>query len=124
MIETGMKDKLSHLVEHWERHYLYGGAMEYMQCANELLAILDAEGDGGALLDALDHRNLCHASGKPEWPQNCDCPKHAHPERSGVVSDEDVDSACDAYASCGEHYVMPRIDRMRAALESYERNRK
>jgi len=43
-----MKDKLSHLVEHWERHYLYGGAMEYMQCANELRATLDADGDSGA----------------------------------------------------------------------------
>ena len=44
-----MKDKLSHLVEHWERHYLYGGAMEYMQCANELRATLDADGDSGAM---------------------------------------------------------------------------
>ena len=59
MIETGMKDKLSHLVEHWERHYLYGGAMEYMQCANELRATLDAEGDGWAMENS--HARMIHA---------------------------------------------------------------
>ena len=30
----------------------------------------------------------------------------------------DVDVACEAYANCGEHYVLPDIDRMRAALQA------
>lgn len=33
-----------------------------------------------SLIDALDPSNLCHATGTPQWPLNCECPKHAtHP---------------------------------------------
>jgi hypothetical protein len=38
---------LRELAERWKRHADHGGAVEYLQCCNELLSILDAEGDGG-----------------------------------------------------------------------------
>jgi hypothetical protein len=40
---------LRELAERWKRHADHGGAVEYLQCCNELLSILDAEGDGGVV---------------------------------------------------------------------------
>ena len=52
------------------------------------------------------------------------CGKNTHPARSGVVSNEDVTTACRKYYNCGHPVYPPVFEGMRAALESYERNRK
>ena len=40
-----MTARLRELAERWNNHFQHGGAIEYVQCANELRAILDADGD-------------------------------------------------------------------------------
>lgn len=110
-----MKDKLRELAAEWLRKGEFsknsgaprcGGQM--IEDATELLAILDAEGDGGAvgedvvdrvakaIADAAGHgmrekcEHMVHAAISAyrlaTWPET-------HPARSGVVSDEDVRDA-------------------------------
>jgi len=152
-----MKDKLMELAEHWERHYHHGGAMEYMQCANELRAILDAEGDGVAVSVSPEDRfeqfvaaeiarspeplrelgeYLTRVLDEDQWPTAdrllLQLATHPHPARSGVVSEEDVQAACEKYNDVYEGEIILGAlyatdngkQAMRAALESYERSRK
>ena len=52
-----MKDKLRELAERWT---VYGSHMTGHECSDELLAILDAEGDGGAVAKVrhFDYRGI------------------------------------------------------------------
>ena len=175
MIEAGMKDKLRELAERWKGRsskFTPEGdlAFAYNRCVDELLAILDAEGDGGAaggfsmpqsfvdrvtssdedeppvmgagcvdsikriaeeMVSACKAERQGDAEFTPEamddWAHRIMCFADyipAHPARSGVVSDEDVETACRKYYNCGHPVYPPVFEGMRAALESYERNRK
>ena len=44
---------------------------------------------------------------------------YTHPARSGVVSDEDVETACRKYYNCGHPVYPPVFEAMRAALEHF-----
>jgi len=95
---------------------------------DELLEILDAEGDGGAapceamkLLIAIREDDYLSDSSR----HRIDTLRNTHPARSGVVSDEDVETACAAYIN--NPYLSAREEMrisMRAALESFMENRK
>lgn len=131
-----MKDELRELA----------GEMRNELCsdfAQKLEAILDAEGDGGAVEDnaqcshcgaiftrrdwAADNFDrpiprcqFCGSSGAPQPVRTTE----THPARSGVVRDEDVEAACAIYFG-GRHWPhgveeveLVRIS-MRAALEHF-----
>jgi len=141
-----MKDKLRELSELDEgacvpvnRPNLY--AAGWNDCRAVVLAILDADGDGVAVaawqFQSRDgtwheftnekHRLATEADGT--WPIRA---LYTHPARSGVVSDEDVASAMQAYIdesgiedTRGEDYLPIDDEAMLAALRSFvERNRK
>lgn len=107
-----MKDKLRELAERWanrdydETDHLQGYAQGIRQASNELLSILDAEGDGGAvpaeLFAWLTARDLV-----PDLDEDGSFDMHlliealneherqlqaTHPARSGGVSDADVEA--------------------------------
>lgn len=107
-------------------------------------AILDAEGDGGAVTSGVNPDELyaqltpfadpaCRdCDGRGVFYGNvcvCECVmtklQATHPARSGVVSVTPllVDTLCNA-AFGHDDYGYEAQDRMRAALEAYERNRK
>jgi len=98
-------------------------------------ALIDAEGDGGVVAawqfqsrDGTWHEftNEKHRLATEEdgtWPIRA---LYTHPARSGVVSNKDVDEAMLAYnVDCHSRGDLSsaRGPAMRAALESYERNR-
>lgn len=118
-------------------------------------AILDAEGDGVAVGVPPEDRfeqfvaaaiarsreplrelgeYLTRVLDEHQWPtaDRLLLQLATHPARSGVVSDEDVEVACEAYEDVYEAeihlgspmYTDNKPQAMRAALESYERNRK
>ena len=102
-------------------------------------ALIDAEGDGGAVdrveahksYDAIDRwlRNNMDDEEYAEYSTGLDrvFSYNTHPARSGVVSDEDAGEVLRRFEGTvndgGVDYLCRR-GRMRAALESYERNRK
>ena len=111
--------------------------------ADAVLAILDAKGDGGANvptfdLDAMAWEQIKKAASESEWIPSeymandwhydvCEYLRKgapAHPARPGVVSDEDVATACRKYYNCGHPGYPPVFEGMRAALEHFVRNRK
>lgn len=119
-----------------------GLIMTKQQCADELLSILDAEGDGGAVIgwvfqhDETGRMAFCENDGvnNPENfaannPRHVLCgPAYTHPARSGVVSDADVEAACRVnYESDGnskwdklaECWKVKHRTAMRAALEHF-----
>jgi len=130
-----MKDRLRELVELDEaacvpvnRPNLY--APGWNDCRAVVLAILDAEGDGGAapceamkLLIAIREDDYLSDSSR----HRIDTLRNTNPARSGVVSNKDVDEAMLAYnVDCHSRGDLSnaRGTAMRAALESYERSRK
>jgi len=143
-----MKDKLRELVKEWLCKGEYAKTSGAPRCggqmiedANELLAILDTEGDDGAVPVAVqtryqgpnktvntDWRPCSFAHAQAVKDARCDVTEirylYTHPARSGVVSDEDVATACRKYYNCGHPVYPPVFEGMRAALESYERSRK
>ena len=112
------------------------GVRDYIRgIATKALAILDAEGDGGALsgevvgsltisryrgCDSMVNHDFDYYGNLKDGTYNL----YTHPARSGVVSDEDVATACRKYYNCGHPVYPPVFEGMRAALESYERSRK
>jgi hypothetical protein len=164
-----MKDKLRELAAKYADPHCSGGPgplfiagmnAAYRAASNDIKAILDAEGDGGAVANSharmindfprLSEFFVKHALGS-KLPVSCfACGRvgdrsithaeladiyvckvcadklGAHPARSGVVSDEDVEAACDAYI---DHYTAEILsngagsdnhhDAMRAALEHF-----
>ncbi len=100
-----MNDKLVDLAARWNTVNCNG--MKPHECATELLSILDAEGDGGAVrvlvdwtegnsprfveVERMDGTSISIPWDK-EYPGNgvYSLTLHTHPARSGVVSDEDV----------------------------------
>jgi len=110
---------------------------------DELLAILDAEGDGGVVawqIFAGGMRAEWEHISKEQYEKSIATGRYlglfsgtkdfqvrvlyTHPARSCVVSDEDVKTTCRKYYNCGHPVYPPVFEAMRAALESYERNRK
>jgi len=102
-------------------------------------ALIDAEGDGGAVTcqDALiyagdqytdkykdDDRQDIKTDVLNAFYQGANWMRKTNPARSGVVSEEDVETACRKYYNCGYPVYPPVFQGMRAALESYERSRK
>ena len=79
-----------------------------------------------SLIDALDPSNLCHATGTPEWPLNCECPKHAtHPaadalgavrETGAVESLRGLAAVIRTYGTCAPSALDVVADRIEAAL--------
>ena len=139
-----MKDKLRELAERWQE---YGaeyaivsdqGDVTWHTCADELLAILDAEGDGGAVAVQTryqgpnktvntDWRPCSFAHAQAVKDARCDVTEirylYTNPARSGVVSEEDVEAARSAFVAADDGST-GITEAMRAALESYERSRK
>ena len=123
-----MKDKLRELAEFWKNSW----SRTQYECAEELLAILDAE--DGVCSHAHQKWNIQGTHG------HCvNCREEfsgAHPARSGVVSEEGVIAAarelCKRNAeACGvDHrdnwnlYAEDFTADARAALESFMENRK
>jgi len=103
-------------------------------------ALIDAEGDGGAVTcqDALiyagdqytdkykdDDRQDIKTDVLNAFYQGANWMRKTNPARSGVVSDEDVDAIGFALIKAGWRPPLGKGETsMRAALESYERNRK
>ena len=87
-----MKDKLRGLAARWT---VYGSHMTGHECSDELLAILDAEGDGrvvGVAASMPGTAGFTIAVFKADdVPVGTEV--YTHPARSGVVSDEDVRDA-------------------------------
>ena len=124
-----MKDRLRELVELDEaacvpvnRPNLY--APGWNDCRAVVLAILDAEGDGGAapceamkLLIAIREDDYLSDSSR----HRIDTLRNTHPARSGVVSDEECREFLCKMPLGAAHTP---IEMVRAALESYVRNRK
>jgi len=104
------------------------------EMGDRILALIDAENDGGAVGEVVeqDVTTCANARGiRHLYPVRTkdDLLKpgtklYTHPARSGVVSNEDVTTACRKYYNCGHPVYPPVFEGMRAALESYERNRK
>ena len=125
-----MKGKLRELAERWKGRsskFTPEGdlAFAYNRCADELLAILDAEGDGGAVpfgwVNFIGELSVTKKNSD-------DTPVFTHPARSGV-SEEDVLQAIDDFNEILVDSL--RIDStlsvrlaMRTTLESFIRNRK
>ena len=120
----GTTQSQSRIIEYW---------------ADRFSAVLDAEGDGGAVTcqDALiyagdqytdkykdDDRQDIKTDVLNAFYQGANWMRKTNPARSGVVSEEDVKTACRKYYNCGHPVYPPVFEGMRAALESYERNRK
>ena len=146
MIETGMKDKLRELADEMEACWICASIDEgeitletINNWSGRLSAILDTEGDGGAVTcqDALiyagdqytdkykdDDRQDIKTDVLNVFYQGANWMRKTNPARSGVVSDEDVTTACRKYYYCGHPVYPPVFEGMRAALEFYERSRK
>jgi len=141
-----MKDKLMELADEMEACWICASIGEgeitletINNWSGRLSAILDAEGDGVAVAWVADlapgverpkeymgiftpYKDYAdHLAKQPEYVVT---PLYTNPARSGVVSDEDVKTACRKYYNCGHPVYPPVFEGMRAALESYERNRK
>ena len=83
----------------------------------------------------ITHASDCAVHNMPAMPNGpCDCGavQSAHPARSGVVSEEDVNACVDVYEAVyngndldvREKMRAPDTECMRAALKHFERNRK
>jgi len=134
MIETGMKDKLRELaamrdaLRIFERNGTVGiSVVKVRKWVATLDTILDADG-GAAQIGGFVTRNPAPNAAAPMVPSSPTVTLHvgacAHPAPYGVVSDEDVKTACRKYYNCGHPVYPPVFEGMRAALESYERDRK
>ena len=133
-----MKDNLRELAELDEaacvpvnRPNLY--APGWNDCRAVVLALIDAEGDGGAVgcltisrfrgSDAMVNHDFDYYGNLPDGSYSV----YTHPARSGVVSNKDVDEAMLAYnLDCHSRGDMSnaRGTAMRAALETFMENRK
>ena len=133
-----MKDKLRELAERWAERI--GGEPSTTITSKEvceLLAVLDAEGDGGAVdfsNDVIIDRgalqmalNVLRRNLKNEVADElvAACKPLSRPARSGVVSEEDVDGALKFFYNDGylsePYYADPLRSKMRAALEHFAR---
>jgi len=120
-----MKDKLRELAE-WMRS-ING------HCAYALTEILDAEGDGGAVAwmrpsdegydSSFRDARTVMACPEGSWAKDGWIPLFPHPARSGVVSDEDVEASRSAFVAADDGST-GITEAMRAALETFVRNRK
>jgi len=143
-----MNDKLRELAGDWrvaaDAHdeIGFGAAADVGRtCADELLALIDAEGDGGAVdrveahksYDAIDRwlRNNMDDEEYAEYSTGLDrvFSYNTRPARSGVVSDEDAENVLSHYIKlCIKHHddapKSARIEAMRVALETFMENRK
>lgn len=131
---------LRELAERWK-----GGTASHdyemgrQECADELLSILDAEGDGGAvsiprddLQRLVDIGREPHSFSAPRHLQDIGLwaatklATHTHPVRSGGVSDEQVEAACRAYIAADRFLLDGAVDSMRepmrAALENFAKS--
>ena len=147
---------LRELAERWKARASNAfGFHAAKQCADELLSILDAEGDGGAVYQcmctdpSIDSDGGEHEDDGRVWmdvskadfanlSKRSDMRSrilytHPQPPRSGVVSDEQVESTLDAFdeacrndrqniVSWVGHSRKNRIAIMRAALEHFAKS--
>lgn len=86
-----MTARLRELAERWK-----AGDFEERECAEQLLAILDAEGDGWAVAWMTRHDEPMLFLSREEAATYCDDDEdpislYTHPARSGGVSDADVE---------------------------------
>ena len=133
---TGI-DQSKHPTEYKEG--LYKAYSHCLKMIEDQINILDAEGDGGAVgwmrpsdegydSSFRDARTVM-ACPEGSWAKDGWIPLFPHLSRSGVVSDEDVEAAGQAYFEDQWAILPPRSKAiyrraLRRSLESYERNRK
>ena len=135
-----MTDKLRELAERWNDFVgdnTYDLAVQ--ACRTQLLSILDAEGDGGAL--AWQFRVVISGKAEGVWhwcnkeahdamaalPDNYETRQlytHPHPVRSGGVSNEQVLEAVTAYSKCANDDSQKANfhECMRTALEHFAKS--
>ena len=134
-----MKDKLRELADRWKKEPHRGDYQRAVHaCADDLIYHLDAEGDGGAtwwttkdgaepITSEQKAYNISLGYPASYSASHYNVPLYTHLARSGVVSDEDAGEVLRRFEGTvndgGVDYLCRR-GRMRAALESFVRNRK
>jgi hypothetical protein len=119
-------NKLRELAERWKGDGCRNGSSH--ECADELLQILDAEGDGVAVACGylITWRDPTYRGKQTLSFDRCReddgtfVPVYTHhqPARSDVVSDEQVDSACSAYIAADRFLLDGAVDSMREAMRA------